>query len=70
MQGMLESVSWTVAIILGNNHLDIESDDSSEFNEQNTISEQSEEERVSDDEQKEINFTGQHCFVFRDKVIQ
>lgn len=50
--------------------LDIESDDSSELSKHNTNSEQSEEETVSDDEYKEINFTGQHCFVGKDKVAQ
>ncbi|CAH2010167.1 unnamed protein product [Acanthoscelides obtectus] len=73
---MLESVSWTVATepveetILDNNQLDIESDDSSEFSEHNTNSELSEEKSVSDDKYKKINFTGQHCFVGKDKATQ
>ncbi|CAH1988359.1 unnamed protein product [Acanthoscelides obtectus] len=73
---MLESVSWTVTTepveetILDNNQLDIESDDSSEFSEHNTNSQLSEEESFSDDKYKKVNFTGQHCFVGKDKVSQ
>ncbi|CAH1984346.1 unnamed protein product [Acanthoscelides obtectus] len=76
MQEVLESVSWTVATepveetILDNNQLDIESVDSSKFSEHNTNSELSEQESVSDDKYKKINFTGQHCFVGKDKATQ